>query len=76
MKEAEDERSANEAEGRSKTGGEKEEGNSQFNSRSPCLTTCSYWAFFLSRRLVSTTPLTLSIVQLSRPEEMRRERSL
>lgn len=48
----------------------------QLSSKSPCLITCSYWAFLRSRRFVSTIPLTLSIVQLSRPDEMSRERSL
>jgi hypothetical protein len=48
----------------------------QLSKRSPCLTTCSYWAFFLSLLFVSTTPLTLSIVQFSRPAEIRRDRSL
>jgi hypothetical protein len=38
--------------------------------------TCSYWAFLRSRLFVSTTPLTLSIVQLSRPDEISRDRSL
>jgi hypothetical protein len=38
--------------------------------------TCSYWAFLRSRLFVSTTPLTLSIVQLSLPDEISRDRSL
>ncbi len=47
-----------------------------FKRISPCLITVSYCAFFNDGRLVSTTPFTLSIVQCSRPDAMKRDNSL
>lgn len=47
-----------------------------FNNKSPCLITAWNWPFLWSGRLVSTIPPTRSILQWSRPAEMKRDNSL
>ena len=47
----------------------------RFRSRSPCLMAAWYCAFFVSGRVDATTPVTLSMEQERRPEEMKAESS-